>query len=104
MISEAFGTLIFKGGIPESYSSFCCNDDYIWLLYVGKYFENRSLDRLLHQTPSYIFKFDWDGNFINSFNIGTYVSPISLGSDGETLYAMAFDRDDLPVPVKIVVQ
>ena len=49
------GDLSFKGGVPFSYTGFCCDDDHFWLSYVGKYYESGSAN-MLYKTPSYIFR------------------------------------------------
>lgn len=49
--------------------------------------------KTLEDTDTYILKFDWDGNFIDSYYIGYYVKSMSLSNDGRFLYTFGSDNN-----------
>lgn len=89
---EENGNVCFLNTIPYAYSSFCYNDDYFYVCYNGDYlsYKNDFDSSLL---KSWIFKFDWDGNFIDSYYIDHYVKSMSLSNDGRYIYAFGTDRE-----------
>ena len=44
-----------------------------------------------------ILKFDWDGNFIESYSIGHSVTSMSLSGDGKSLYVFGREHDGTDV-------
>lgn len=93
------GATAFKGLIPYAYLTYCCNDDYFYLVYNGELinFQEKS-EKDFH---TWIFQFDWDGNFIDSYYYDNYVNAISISSSGRSIYATARDQDNMPFLVKL---
>lgn len=93
------GEVIFKRTIPCAYKAYCYTEDFICLAYSGEMMNFREKsEKDLH---SWIFRFDWDGNFVDSYYCPSHITALSVGSDGKTLYATIRDRDDMPLLVKL---
>jgi hypothetical protein len=87
--------VIFGKDSPNTYKQdFYATNDYFLVLYIG------SPD--YRAVPQYVFKFDWDGNFLESYRVDSRIATISVSSDGETMYAMTYDEEGLPIMVKLV--
>lgn len=89
-IYDNFGTYAVLRDIPESYGTYCFNKDYFYITYAGEFM---SEGKTLEDTDTYILKFDWDGNFIDSYYIGYYVKSMSLSNDGRFLYTFGSDNN-----------
>lgn len=74
----------YKNRIPYSYLGFCCDMNYVYLLYIGDYLKKETD---IYNMSSYILKFDWNGNFEKSYYIGSYLSSISKGNTQDCFYA-----------------
>ena len=79
--------ICFNRTIPYSYLGSVTTEDFVYLSYIGDYYKDKVQD-----LKSYIFKFDWDGNWVESFDTGHYINKISISSDG-TLYGCGYDDD-----------
>ena len=95
---DDYNSWCFTRYIPYTYFDYCCNEDYFFLLYVGKTID--VLDYNLYSQPCYIFQFDWDGNLVESFYSERFLYTISC-NENNTLYATAFNDDELRVIVKL---
>jgi hypothetical protein len=91
----------FKTYAPFSYLNFCTSLDYFYLTYMG---DNLAREGSMYDYPLWIFQFDWDGNFVNSYYIGRYVSSISLSADGESFYATAMSEEEIPFLIKLSIK
>lgn len=70
------GSIEFKERIPYSYLGYCLTNSFLYLNYIGGYFEDG-----FHNLHSTIIKFDFDGNLIESFILPEYVSSFSIVDD-----------------------
>lgn len=67
----------------------CYDDKYVYIISFGEApNEDASWDDF---NKSYILKFDWDGNFIDSYLIELNISSLSVSTDGQSLYAFGLD-------------
>lgn len=83
--------LTFTNGVPYSYREHCRNSNYVYVAYNGDFStENKKYDEMY---DSWIFKFDWDGNFISSYFIDICILSMSLSSNGDSLYIFGLDRE-----------
>ena len=89
---EENGNVCFLNTIPYAYSSFCYNDNFFYVCYNGNFLSYKN-DFDTSLLKSWIFKFDWDGNFIDSYYIDHYVKSMSLSNDGRYIYAFGTDRE-----------
>ena len=90
--------IIYKDRVPYSYLGYCCDDKYVYLMYIGDFFVNESD---IYKMTTYILKFDWEGNFQKSYHIGAYLSSISKGKEIDTFYATAFNQSGEKILIKI---
>ncbi len=99
---ESNEILFKKDYIPYSYLSFCASNDFFYLVYMGDYYlvEKKEIE----DYPLWIFQFDWNGNFIDSYLIGRYVSNISLSADGKSFYATVLDDEKTPFLIKLSIK
>jgi hypothetical protein len=96
-----FNEVLFRDHIPYTYLDFCVSDDFFCLTYLGDYFVDK---KKITDYPLWIFKFDWDGNFMESYSIGRYVSCISLSADGKSFYASAVSEEETPFLIKLSLE
>lgn len=93
------GEVIFKMPLPYAYLAYCYDDNYFYLGYAGERIDfNVKQEKDLH---TWIFRFDWDGNFVDSYYYPGYVNAISVSGDGKSVYASARDEDNMPFLVKL---
>ena len=78
-------------GAPTSYYCECYDDNYFYLTFVGRFIEDD--ETIFDIDRSYIFKFDWDGNFVDSYYVDHFVSSMSLSEDGQSMYIFGVNRD-----------
>lgn len=90
--------VIFKTNIPYAYVDYCTDDDYFYLTYVGDMFGRGQKEQDLNFI---IFKFDWDGNFIDSYPVHSYVRSISKSRKDDAFYVTILSSDGLPVLIKL---
>ncbi len=90
--------VIFKGDIPYAYLDYCVDDDYFYLTYVGDMFGKGKKTQDLHCR---IFKFDWNGNFIDCYPVHSYVKSISKSRKEDALYVTILSSEGLPVLIKL---
>ena len=87
--------VMYSNGKPYAYkSASCCNRRHVYLTYIG---ELATADRNYDDFDTYILKFDWDGNFIESYSIGHSVTSMSLSGDGKSLYVFGREHDGTDV-------
>ena len=90
-------TIVFNSTYPTAYEGVCCSKKFVYVLYEGVITDATSDE----QTSSvYIFKFDWDGNLVQSYFLDSYVRTISVSNDDSVLYANVFDEDGMSFVVK----
>lgn len=106
IVSDEFATneiLFKKGYIPFSYLDFCTNNDFFCLVYMGDYLDLVE-QRNMEDYPMWIFQFDWDGNFIDSYSVGRYITSLSLSADGKSFYATAINSEKNPFLIKLSIK
>jgi len=99
-VIEEANTVTFHKKIPYTYMNFSANADFVYLTYIGDFLVP-SQHQKMEDLHSWIFKFDWDGNFIESYNSARYLASISLSKDGKSLYATAINEEGNPYLIKI---
>ena len=82
---------VLTHGVPTSYYCECYDDTYFYLTFVGRFID--SDETIFTVDRSYIFKFDWDGNFVDSYYVDHFVSSMSLSSDGQSMYIFGLNPD-----------
>ena len=80
---------IYVGFVPESFVDIAYDDGYIYTAFTGRAKCNDE-DRECFAT--FIIKLDWDGDFIESFQVNSYVKTMNLSNDGETLFVYGQDN------------
>jgi len=95
--------LFKKGYIPYTYLSYCTDKNFFYLTYMGDYLDVGQ-NKNMEDYPMWVFKFDWEGCFIDSYYIGRYVSSISISSDGDHLYATAISEEKNPFLIKLPIK
>ncbi|WP_294597030.1 hypothetical protein [uncultured Rikenella sp.] len=91
--------VIFGPLVPYTYLAYTYNNDYFYVAYTGDLidFQTKS-EKDLH---TWIFQFDWDGNFIDSYYYPAYINAISISKDGRSIYATSHDPDNMPILVRL---
>lgn len=89
----------FYQAIPFTYMNFCTSTNFVYLMYIGDYLIPKK--NHMEDLPVWIFKFDWDGNFLDSYSIGRYITSISLSADGQSIYATAINEEKNPFLIQI---
>lgn len=82
--------VVFSKVVPYAYQSYAMVSDGFYLLYIGGYYTS---SRKYKDMQSWIFKFDWEGNFIKSYHFDQFLGSLSVSSDEETFYGRGFDED-----------
>lgn len=95
-INEKNNEIIFRGVIPNTFIRSAYNEDHFYLVYKGKL--SNDLD---HDTDSWIFKFDWEGRFLDSYFFNGSIECISLSSNEDCLYVTTYDSLGVPALVKL---
>ena len=90
--------VIFKTNIPYAYLDYCTDDDYFYLTYVGDMLGSGKKTLDMHCR---IFKFDWDGNFIDSYPVHNYVRSISKSQKEDAFYVTILSEEGMPVLIKL---
>lgn len=91
--------VIFKKKAPYGYMNYCTDDDYIYLIYFGALCDY-SKDENEKDFPTWIFQFNWEGEFVKSYSAGRYISTISIDKDGG-FYCTAYDKEYNPLLIKL---
>lgn len=93
--------ITFNKRIPYSYLDFCTDKNYFYLSYMGDFLvRGKNMD----DYPLWIFKFDWNGNFIDSYYIGRYFASISISNDSKSFYVTGIDKEKNPILLKLSIQ
>jgi len=92
------GGVSFMERIPCAYLNYCCSERFVYVTYFGVMYSSK---HSLEEFPAYLFKFDWDGNLIETYSVGRYINTISLSLDGRSIYATALNNDNNPFLIKI---
>lgn len=86
--------VIYSNGLPYAYTQSCSNSEYVYIAYIG---ELTTAEKNYDEFDTRIFKFDWNGNFIDSYLIDISVTGLSLSEDGRTLYVFGREHDGTDV-------
>lgn len=90
--------VVYKEKVPYSYLGYCCDERYVYLMYIGDFYKD---DSDLMKMKTYILKFDWNGTFKKSYRVGMYLCSISKGNDEDTFYATGFTKNGEHVLLKL---
>lgn len=88
-IAAINNNVAFKDKIPYAYKSFCIDGDAFYISYVGDYMVNGDETK---DFGSYIFKFDFDGNLLESYHSPVYIGRLSKISGKDTFYCRSIDK------------
>jgi hypothetical protein len=91
--------IIFRKEVPFAYLSFCTDSNYFYVIYMGDFINFN--DKNEEDFPSWIFKFDWDGNVVESFYAGRYIWSITPSGDGKGFYATATSEEKSRFLIKL---
>ena len=91
--------LIFKKVIPYSYWQYCCDKNYIYIIYVGELWNVETVN--FQQLHEHILKFDWDGNLIQTYKVPCFINNISMGKENEYLYATGYNEEENPILLQL---
>ena len=84
-------TVTYYKEAPQAYSWACHGSDYFYLAYNGDFTSGN--DKTIYDLNTWIFKFDWDGNLVDSYYVDHFVSSMSLSSDGQSMYIFGLNPD-----------
>ena len=88
-----------RDGRPEAYNTYTLLNDTLYFTYTGAY--RRWSDT--KEFPSYILKFDWEGNLLQTYKAPVEISTISASwNEPDTFYGTIKDEEGNPKPVKLV--
>ena len=90
--------IAFDKMVPYSYMGFWTDENSIYFSYIGDFFFR---NKRLKDFSSWIFRFDWDGNLIESFYSPEYIKSLSKSSDDCMFYGRGFDQDGMTVLWKL---
>jgi hypothetical protein len=93
--------IMYDGKVPYCYLGYCCDDEFVYLAYVGDFFGG---NEDLQSMPTYILKFDWNGDYVSGYKYNHYLSCISKGLEENTFYATTIDKDGLPMLLKLYMK
>ena len=82
--------IVFNKIVPYSYTGYYFDKEHLYFSYVGDYFHG---DMELKDLKSWILKYDWDGNFIESFDLPEYINGLSKSVEENVFYGRGFDSD-----------
>ena len=95
--------VLYKKRIPYAYLKSCYNDKYFYLCYMGAYWES-DVTVTMDNFPCYIFKFNWDGDFVKSYKSDRWIYALSCNpqySGKDILYATINNANGIPTLVKL---
>lgn len=88
-----------RDGRPEAYNTYTLLNDTLYFTYTGAY--RRWGDT--KDFSSYILKFDWEGNLLQTYKAPVEISTISVSpKEPDTFYGTMEDEEGNPKPVKLV--
>lgn len=90
--------VVFNKVVPYSYRSFAVTDQHIYVSYIGSNLEPK---QNLRDFKTYIFKFDWELNLLDSYYTHAYIGSLSISNDEKSFYGRGFDMDGTPVLLKL---
>lgn len=95
---EAAGELAFVGTACTSYLSACADDRYVYLLYEGqeRSVSDDDVDWEHSDHDQYVFQFDWEGNFVESYvleGVTFALTQLSAGTEPGTLFVSTIFQD-----------
>lgn len=90
--------ICFRNYSTYGYLGYYASENYFYTTYVGDYLEPSERSKDL---TSSIFKFDWDGNLIQTYSSPVYLNNLSLSADGKTFYSRGYDEDGTVVLWKL---
>ncbi|MDR0972764.1 MAG: TolB-like 6-bladed beta-propeller domain-containing protein [Prevotellaceae bacterium] len=91
-------SLSFKGRVPYAYLRYCMDNEAVYLIYIGDFI---SVSRDAEELPAWIFKFDWEGTFMESYTTGKYIVSLTLSNEADTFYATIREKGNEPHLVKL---
>lgn len=77
-----------KHGRYLAYNGLCANNDGVYIFFIGEKGESR-----YNKEKYEIFKFSWDGDLMEKFEVDNYIRSMSLSEDGRYLFATVRDAD-----------
>ena len=95
-INEKNNEIIFKGVIPQTFMRYAYNKDHFYLAYKGVLSNNPNKN-----LNTWIFKFNWNGDVIDSYLYRGSIECLSISNDEEYLYVTTHDALGVPALVKI---
>lgn len=99
--SETPMFVCFRAPLSYSYVDGCVDDEYLYLNYVG---DKLTEDKKVEDMQSHIFKFDWDGNFIDSYPVGNYAVSLSKSPTENALYIAIPSGEDDKTMIKLYME
>lgn len=90
-----------QDGRPKAYNKYTQLNDTLYFTYTGAY---RRWDDT-KEFPSYILKFDWNGNLLQIYKAPMEIRTISVSHKGDdTFYGTIEDEEGNPKPIKLVTK
>ena len=81
-------------GFTNSYK----DEDYFYVSYVGAEYDNQKPGS---DYDTWILKFDWDGNFIESYHYNKFIIAFTVSNEKDTFYATLYDEDESYILAKL---
>ncbi|MEY8687498.1 BF3164 family lipoprotein [Bacteroides sp. AN502(2024)] len=80
--------------VPLNYLCAACTEDYVYLLYSGKTFNEHNLGVF---KGNLIYVYNWNGDKVAMIRSDKMLKRICLSEDGKTMYAIAYNPDPILV-------
>ncbi len=93
--------VVYQGTVPYAYVGYCCDSVGFYLAYTDARLSGEMTDE--RRFPCWIFRFDWAGNFVNSYAVNRYVNALSSGADMHTIYATGYDDEMMPQLLRLTL-
>lgn len=88
----------FREHIPYAYLDYYADESHFYLSYVGNVLgKGQNIKNL----PNWIFKFDWNGNFIKSYPTNCYVLSFTRSKTEKTFYITTLSAEDTPILIRL---
>ncbi len=86
--------------LPYAYMGSAEAEDGVYLLYIGDFFRDEDYSGM----QTFIFKFDWDGNILQSYHCDRYLHSLSLSSEENVFYCGGHDENGSNVLFKLTME
>ena len=99
---EAKNNWVYLNHNIYCFSDLFYTDDYFYASYIGSYDKGNDVPQGDYE--SLIFKFDWDGNLIETYKYDKRIFTFTVSTDGNTFHATVLDDEDSSILVELTAK